>query len=590
MFDVTEAYKTQVRKPVKVRTLHGKLANIAFTPRDVVMDSFSISNQCSDSGRFTIGETFSAELNITFTEAFISEHWSQTDINYWKRKVIEISIDLEVPQESGEVPCSVFRVSDIQKDNGGYHIVGYDLMGRFERKLRNLPKTGKPYDYLVFACNNSNMVLGMTSNEVKALPNGNDVLEPWENHEMKTYRDLIAAVSEYCGSFATIDRAGNLVLRSYNAGLNQAVWEYTDDDIKDDISISKVDRRYTVVIGESKTLEETISSITSYDDEEVVDIGANPFMQRYDRSTFSSKLENISHGLPQDWHTPCSLTSSQDYFLDLGDKIELPNGDYAYVMAYEFTMQGITITCYGEDTEASTTSSGGSDSSSAGSKVIFFYTESQAPFTITNGQRQIVNSIDILADQDSEANTWTEIKGTVTKDDSDVPVKVQVIYLYDDEAIDYSPEFTFNEDGKQTFSLNYFLESIDSSMGHSWDVVLKVTGGTFQIQEHEVHTLIWGQGLSKSARWDGKIKVTDEIRLAILKYCPNVLEDLAADLDVDLLDLPGVFVTDITDSNDYRANTFNIFADFVIITVGEPNPNNIFFTGEAYSGENVPLI
>jgi hypothetical protein len=28
-------------------------------------------------------------------------------------------------------------------------------------------------------------------------------------------------------------------------------------------------------------------------------------------------------------------------------------------------------------------------------------------------------------------------------------------------------------------------------------------------------------------------------------------------------------------------------ADYVIITVGEPNPNNLFYAGEAYAGDTV---
>ena len=28
-------------------------------------------------------------------------------------------------------------------------------------------------------------------------------------------------------------------------------------------------------------------------------------------------------------------------------------------------------------------------------------------------------------------------------------------------------------------------------------------------------------------------------------------------------------------------------ADYVIITVGEPNPNNIFFTGEDFAGDTI---
>lgn len=507
MFNVSENYITQVKKPVKVRHLHGRLANIPFTARDVVMDSFSISNQLTDSGRFTIGETYSAELNITFTEKFITDHWRETDTNYWKRKVIEIFIDLEVPQESGEIPCSVFRVSDIQKDNGGFHIVGYDLMGRFERKLRFTSTTGQPYDYLANACENSNMIFGMTRAEVEALPNGTDTITPWKDHGMKTYRDLISAVAEYCGCFATIDRYGDLVLRNFNEGLNESVWEYTNDDLRTDLSTSEFYRRYNTVIGESKSLELVLSSVTVYEDEEVVDIGANPFMQGLDKAAFESKLWNISLGLPKDWHTPCSFSSSEDFCLDLGDKITLPNGDTSYVMGYEFTMKGIKIQCFGEDTDASTASSGGSDSSGGTGK------SSETSVVAYENIRDIEVGSDwlqIASFTVYSSKEQTILLNGICKEDSSGTGNVEFMYELDGEEL----PFTHVEhvwEGDDTQSLIYGIP-VSQASNSDIKVYMRMRGTTATIGAGDLHVYLTGVGLYTS-EFNGILEIEEEITM-----------------------------------------------------------------------------
>lgn len=506
MFNVSENYKTQVRKPVKVRHLHGKLANITFTARDVVMDSFSISNQMTDSGKFGVGGVYSAELNITFTEAFISTHWRETDTNYWKRKVVEISINLDVPQENGEVPCSVFRVADISKDNGGYHIVGYDLMGRFERKLRFTSTTGQPYDYLTDACNNSNMTFGMTRAQVEALPNGTDTITPWKDHGMKTYRDLVSAIAEYCGCFATIDRYGDLVLRHFNLGQNPEVWEYTDDDVRTDIKVSEFYRRYLVVLGESKSLEMTLSSQTVYEDEETIDIGMNPFMQGYDKNTFESKLAQIANGLPQDWHTPCSFSTSQDYFLDLGDKIKLPNGDYSYVMGYEFTMKGISISCFGEDTDSSTASSG-SDSSSgtgkSGETVVVAYHNIRE---IEVGSEWLnVASLSVYSSKEQ-----TILLNGICKEESAGDGRVEFKYELDGEELPFTHvEHVWT--GDDTQSLIYGIP-VEQASNSDIKVYMRMNGTTSTIDAGDLHIYLTGVGLYTS-EFNGIIEVEEEIRL-----------------------------------------------------------------------------
>ena len=78
-----------------------------------------------------------------------------------------------------------------------------------------------------------------------------------------------------------------------------------------------------------------------------------------------------------------------------------------------------------------------------------------------------------------------------------------------------------------------------------------------------------------------------KLSLYLLKYQPELLAALTDSAQVDLVTFDNPIASDVMGSYPYEPNKFGLTADFVIIAVGEPDINNIFFCDEAYSGDTI---
>lgn len=596
MYSVSEDYETAAKSPVVVHYLRGKIGNVNFNESAVVDGSFTMSRQICDSSKIKFGGVFVGQLSAIFIPSVIG---GAIPRGSWIGKVISFDIGTELEDSTIEwIPGGVFTVAEVNHTREGIEVIAYDDMTKFDRRYNGRVFRGSLSLVISQLCDLLGVTLNLTDSEIID-PYGTCELSLENNFE--TWRDYLSSLLESRALYSYIDRSGKLVIRSWTdflgstPGTGRTTYELTTSDRFDNISVSDWE---TIIFGASYSNEETGEVVilgSQSDDWSFYEFGSNPFMQdEYALERFTDIFNNI---ITQISVVPYSVETNSEIALDIGDLLYLPDGlgDFitSPIMAIEYNYRHSTVYyCYGENPAKSSSSSsggssGGSSAAAIGNKIAFYYGESQSSFDIETSDRQIVNTIDFLADTDSEANTWTEIKGTVSKDDPNTPVTVRVIYLYDDNQIAYSPEFTFDENGYQTLSLNYFIDYIDPSIGHTWDVALEVSGGSFQIDNHEVHTLIWGQGLSKVDKWDGKIRISEEFALYLLKYQPETLKALGDSVTVTKYVSAVPDLADTMDSYLYESNTFGLMTEYVIISVGEPDINNIFFAGEDYAGDPI---
>lgn len=597
MYNVTLQYETAAKKSTVVHFLRGSIGAVAFTEAAILEGSFELNNQICDSSKIKFGGVFIGELHVTFIPQVLN---GAIPRGSWIGKVITFEVGTQLADESIEwVPGGVFTISEVNHTLQGIEVTAYDAMTKFDRRYNGRVFGGS----LALVVDELANYLGLTVNyQDSSFSDPYGTVKCSLDNNFETWRDYFSSLLESRACYSYIDRNGLLVVRSWSdfvgdePSIGRSEYELTTAERFDNISVSDWS---TLIFGASFTTQETgeLHILGGQSDEwSFYEFGDNPFLQDSEAvDRFTDIYNNI---ISKIYVTPYQVTTNSEIALDFADFLYLPDGlgDYIHspVMGINYVYRhSTTYQAYGENPAKSSSSGGSSGSGGAGggsytgNKIAFYYQESQSSFDIETTDRQIVNSIDFLADTDSEANTWTEIKGTISKDDPDTPVTVKVIYLYDDNQIAYSPEFTFDENGYQTLSLNYFIDYIDPSIGHTWDVALEVSGGSFQIDNHEVHTLIWGQGLSKVDKWDGKIKISEELALYLLKYQPDILKAFTASADVDFYSSEVPIASDLFGLEPYRANTFGLWAEYVIISVGEPDINNLFFTGEAYSGDTI---
>ena len=106
MYNVTEAYKTAIKRPVQYSKIAFTLDGQNYTEDNILSGSFEISNQCTDTSDINLGAVFTAELTATLRGIDLPR-------NGWVKKVITPTFRLRTAPETYEnVPLGVFTISE----------------------------------------------------------------------------------------------------------------------------------------------------------------------------------------------------------------------------------------------------------------------------------------------------------------------------------------------------------------------------------------------------------------------------------------------------------------------------------------------
>ena len=231
MYNVSDAYLEAIKRPVIKYSITGTIGSNNFNAYTIKEGSFQISNQCTDTNELSLGSCAIGQLKATFCDVSIIR-------NEWLDKVITPSCKVEVSEGQYEsVPLGVFTIKQAEQTAEGVQVTAYDNMFKFDKLFdatdKDFDKTGKPYYFLNKICQKCGVTLGMTQNEVNALPNGDNTMyicgvrngtTDYAN-DIETYRDALFYLAQACACFATINRLGRLELRPFR----QSVTDYISD-------------------------------------------------------------------------------------------------------------------------------------------------------------------------------------------------------------------------------------------------------------------------------------------------------------------------------------------------------------------------
>ena len=98
----------------------------------------------------------------------------------------------------------------------------------------------------------------------------------------------------------------------------------------------------------------------------------------------------------------------------------------------------------------------------------------------------------------------------VEQDSSTTPVECVIMYMVDNEYVEYHKPTETWEDGKHTISLIYPFEVPDIAR-HTFDVYVELKNGTASIDRYEIVGCLWGQGLVGVEKWDGILEIEEEL-------------------------------------------------------------------------------
>lgn len=219
MYNVTSQYRQAIKNEVQVTKVRGIIGTIPFNMDNIMRDSFSISNQCTDTNDVVLGSCYIGQLNATFTGIEIprTEWMNKTIVPYFQMWYDSQNFD--------EIPLGVYTIKEVSHTAEGVEVTAYDNMCKFDKKFKKtgLNMVAHPYDFLTVLCQKCGVSLGMTQNEVEALPNGTANLylcgvrksTTTYANDIETYRDALFWLAQCMACFATMDRSGALVLRAY---------------------------------------------------------------------------------------------------------------------------------------------------------------------------------------------------------------------------------------------------------------------------------------------------------------------------------------------------------------------------------------
>lgn len=513
MYSVSEEYIEQIKKPYAFkRTLRGTIEEVSFTEDDILSGSFSISNQCSDTNEVQIGSVYVAELQATFRSNLLPRH-------KWKGAIITVSdgLWLDESEEYEYVPLGIFVVDDATIDQKGVKVKAYDYMLKFDKNLEMSTTIGTAYSILALICNDCGVTLGMTQQEIQALPNGTQSIALYSENDCQTYRDVLFWLAQTLCCFATIGRDGKLYLRQYgnteidsvNAGLRFEDNEFATYQTEySGIGLTDIDNEEYIYVNEGE------------DTKLPYNLGANPFLQYGTMSTRKQMLLNILRQLKVIDYVPFSTGLLHCPAYDLGDVIQFTEGiaddtKHSCIMFFNYNFGHYEAEGYGSDPALANVRSK-TDKEIAGlmSKTdknsIQFYTFKNADqITVGDGETQSLMNIRFTTQESRQVTFQGEIlvDADVTLDEVEANIKY---FLDGAEILDYQPTETWSEDGKHIINL-YYVITVEPNTLYRWQVYLNSVGGTLVVPVENARGTIWGQGLVASDKWDGYIDAEDRI-------------------------------------------------------------------------------
>ena len=514
----------------------------------------------SEINRYTLEDAI-VEL---FYHLKISNSRSSTDLdpNY------DQSIEADGIYET--IPMGIFEVSEANRKAKSLEIKAYDYMVRFEKNFTALESIGNAYDFMTLCANACSVTLAQDRETIEAMPNGSENLSIYTDNDIETFRDVLFYVGQVLGGFFVINRSGELELRKYG---NVSVLT-VERRHRFTSSFSDFITRYTAVSSTNLRTQVAEYYHLDPDDGLTMNLGVNPLLQFGLDETRRELCENILNDLSLVNYVPFDSDTIGNPALDVGDILSFSGGQADSTKIACITSNSIkiggrqAIKCVGKNPRLSQAKSKNDKNISgllaqieAGKIGIHTFTNASA-FTVQDIDTKII-SIEFATSEANHAQFFGQVIVNVSADsvtktatatgsvtipsvnvdgvpiDPDDPeeepvvigsteeqtvnVSLPVSWTEDGQAV-VTFIFEFNDEivlvhqpvetwhsGKHTILLYYPIENVIANYTNTFNVYMRVAGGSGTVDTGWCVASISGQGMGASAAWDGTITIEEYI-------------------------------------------------------------------------------
>lgn len=556
MYPVSEAFLAAVQENTRKFYWSGRITTRAgavyeFGNEDIVKGSGYISGQCCGSSEIEIGTVYAAEMGITL--------YSGIDRYTLEDSKIELFYHLRVAGGTFEqVPMGIFEVSEANRTLHCLEIKAYDYMLRFEKNFNGFETVGNAYAFLALCCKACEVDLAHSHAEIEAMPNGSELLSVYTENDIETYRDVLYYVGQVLGGFFCINREGKLELRKYG---NTPVVTVSSKQ-RFSSSFSDFITKYTAISSTNIRTQIAEYYALEQDDGLTLNLGVNPLLQFGLEETRKTLLVHILDDLAVIRYVPFDSDTIGNPALDLGDVLVFAGGhadenQLACVTGFQIKINGKhSLKCVGKNPRLAQAKSKNDKNISgllnqieAGKIGIHTFTNASA-YSVSGTDTKII-SIEFAAAEETHVQFFAIVlvdvmaveiiqkgkaAGTVivpvpsvaedsteTMEDISIEVELPVSItmdgkaaawvkyeLNDEEILIHYPAETWGS-GMHMLPLYYPIEKLIPNFTNTFNVYLRMEGGTGQIETGGCIASISGQGMAAAAGWDGKIELQEAV-------------------------------------------------------------------------------
>jgi hypothetical protein len=527
MYQVSQAYQTAETKAVKQFKVRGKCCGIDYTAADILKGSLTVSQQASSPTEITLGAVYIGQLTATFLNMPIAR-------NSWVGGTITLQVGLKLAGGLYEfVPVGTYTIAEAKHSRSGVEIVAYDNMSKFDRLLSFSTSYGTPYELLTAICASCVVELGMTEEEVEALPNGTRTLGIYAENDCQTFRDLLSWIACTTCCFATIDRQGRLVLRPFygtSVGTFDDTKRFTGCKFSDyitsyaGITVNDLDE------GGTRTYTNGKAGVT-------LDIGDNPLMQYGVDVTLDAIGNAIAYALTDVEYVPFEATMLIGVEFDLGDVLTMTDGtagtsSSCIVHSINWTFdRGCSLKGYGSNPDAGQAKSR-YDKMISGMKgnkadeIKYYVFQNVGQYDISDGEREEILYINFATVKGGYIIFQCEIH-------AEVDGEITFYYRLNGADLDFVPIETFT-DVNNPHIINLFLPyKAEANTVYDLYLIAEMAGGDCFIDIGNLRAMVYGQGLAATDEWNGVIAIDEDISRVALDNLAIVAISDAMTFDAD---------------------------------------------------------
>ena len=572
MYTITEAYRAKMLDQVQTHRLVGTIDGISFTDADVI--GVSYTNRCSDKN-VSLGSVNIGVLKLTFLTDIL-------DRGDYPGKVITISDGLLVGEDTYEdIPVGTFYVAEATWTAANMvSVVAYDCLSKMDEPINLDQTTGKIYDFCSYIATETGTTFGMTQAECEALPNGLELLSPYEFNNMETWRDMVSALAQMVGGFAYAAKDGSWKLKCFD---NTSVISVVKNRRMSGARFSDFQTYYDTLVYTEQ--ENNIVHYVGDGEGLTINIGSNPFIQYGSRVAVERRALNIVEAIKEMRYTPYTVSMLPAFIaLDLGDVISFAD-DYTSdvssgaIMELTWTYnKSFSVKCFGNNPNLRKGQSNtdknisGLIKNTSENEVTYYNFANVSPITILPENETSIATLAFSSAQKTTVKILHEFLMDMLSNLS-LDGSYELHYYYDDELVAYIPSERIGglygaQSGVTDFTICrdffYVLRDVEPSVRHKWEVKIL----THNIQEtmidtNHAHVTLEGQRMYGEEFYGGFIEAQDYLTLIPIGYLSlvNITDNVSLSVtdenelvhpvatdDISLLDIGKLSLMSFTDS------------------------------------------